>query len=563
LGKEGKEREMLLFFFLLLCAESAGGVVLPSRQTGQYALETYHTVDVKVGTPGRLMTLRLDFNSALLVTKIPLQVVSRSYSPFGGGSDVVHFGGRDYRVLVKHDGGAMAAALGCPSCDGVLGLGSGSRVWLYSEETVFTAGAQLLDEELLAFTRGLGDDRGRVICLPGFTNLCTASATVRNHPVVVFFGLPASKTIVPKPVFEDYTLGLSITRNDAEDFGDLDFTFPVVPGTGKSNGFTLRRQDLVSKSRRGGLDLLLQSGGVDNTTVVLSQSSWRSLLMKKNHQTGTMQITSWSVNKHWSVHALLTLLVESVLFLYWILTPSGAWEMSYKPMWKIGAEAAGAILAVVTYALPATQTALQGHVEVNIFVGAMLVNQILWQIYAGLVSLGVAADFFGDLTLPFLGKGNGKERRKRRRMHPRVYLAMNMANQTILLILAWLLVIETRVETLGGFFSLLFVLILLGNLVYHLLLVGYVPTGDKRTFVWVLYWINALVIVLVGVIVVEIHVLAPFVERFIPMAARFIPLVSVVVYAALILLASSAAKLRSQFELFMRQTMVSKRGKNK
>jgi len=469
----------------------------------------------------------------------------------------VHFGGRDYRVLAKQDGGAMAAALGCPRCDGVLGLGSGSRIWLYSEETVFTAGAQLLDEELLAFTRGLGDDKGRVVCLPGFPNLCTARGVVRGHDVMVYFGLPATRTRVPKVVFDAYSLGLNIGHNDPEDWGDLEFTFPVIPGSGRANSFRLRREDIVTKSRRGGLDLLLESGGLDDTTVILSQSSWRSLLIRKNHQTGTIQTTSWSVSKHWSVYALLTLLVESVLFLYWILTPSGAWEMRYKPIWKIGAEAAGAILAVVTYALPATQTALQGHIEVNIFVGAILINQILWQIYAGLVSLGVAADFFGDLS--FLGK----ERGKRRRMHPRVYLAMNMANQTILLILAWLLVIETRVETLGGFFSLLFVLILLGNLVYHLLLVGYVPTGDKRTFVWILYWINALVIVLVGVIVVEIHVLAPFVERFIPMAARFIPLVSVVVYAALVLLASSAAKLRSEFELFMRQTAVSRRGKIK
>ncbi len=570
---------LFLLSILLLGVNAVWGDVIPSRMEGQYAIETFHVVELRVGTPGRLMKLRLDFNSARLVTKIPLSAVSTSYSPFGGGSDVINFAGNDYRLLTDADGGALAASLGCPSCDGVLGLGEGSRLYLYGEETTYTAGAQLVDEDLVAFLRQLPDNSGDVRCLPGFSNICTAQAEIYGQPVLVYFGLPSTKTVVPKSIYEAYTAGLSVSKNDADDFGDLHFTFPSIVGSGDANHFTLRRQDIVSKSRRGGLDLMLESGMADPSTVILSQSAWRSFLLRKNHKTGRMQITSWVVNKHWSVYSLLTLLFESILFLYWVLTPSGAWSLDPKAAWKVAAETAGAALAIVTYVLPSTQTALAGHAEINIFIGSVLANQLLWQAYAGFVTLGLARDFFGDLTILSGNSGNSGKKNsspiiganafapvgvgkmgKPLKIRPRVYLAMNMANQTILILLAFMLVIETRVETLGGFFACLFVLILTGNLCYHLLLISYIPTGNRITFAWSLYWVNAIVIVLIGFLIIDLAVLSPFIERFLSnLVSRYVSVASFVVYAAVILLASSAAKLRSEFELYIQSNV----GKNK
>ena len=272
--------------------------VLPSRMEGQYAAESFHTVEIKVGTPCRLMRLLVDFNSNLLVTREPIQLFSRSFSPAFGGSDVVHFGGKDYRVIVAADGGAMAAALGCASCDGVLGLGAGTKIWAQASESIFTAGAVLLDEELIAFSRSTGG-LGVVQCLPGFTNLCTTPALLEGKPVLVYFGIPSVKTLVPPGIFLDYTAGLNIEVNDQRDWPNLHFKFPAMPNPSNpfndnANRFDLRREDIVTKSRRSGYDLLLGSS-MNNSTVILPRSAWRSFMIRKNWISGTVQIVPWKV----------------------------------------------------------------------------------------------------------------------------------------------------------------------------------------------------------------------------------------------------------------------------
>ncbi len=567
---------LTLFFVVITSTVLVDGDVLPSRMEGQYASESLHTVSIKVGTPCKLMRLLIDFNSNKLVTRIPVQTFSRSFSPAFGGSDVVHFGGKDYRVLVTADGGLLAAGLGCPSCDGVLGLGSGSKIWLQADESIFTAGAVLLDEELIAFsrsTRGIGV----VQCLPGFTNICTAPAVLEGMSVIVFFGVASTKTKVPLTIFNEYTSGLNVGVNDPEDWGNLRFKFPALPKPGDpssddSNHFTLRREDIVTKSRKTGYDLLLDSSG-NTSVVVLSRSAWRSFMIRKNWITGTAQIVSWKVRKHWTVYALIVLLVTACLFLYWKLSPSGAWNIAYKAGWKVLAEGCGTTLAILTYALPTSQTALEGHVEVNIFLGCVLINMFLWQLFSCLVYFELADNFFGKVSITLedvskpagikgdIGMAEGEiwdhaPDVRVRYLNPRLWTVMGLSNETTVLILSLLLIMETRVETLGNFFILLFSLILLFNIMYHLLIALNIPTGDRWRFAWALYWTNAVIILVVGLIIVEVHMMSPFIERFIPAFPRIVPYVSAIVYAAVLPVASACARFRSLYEESMREEAI-------
>lgn len=557
--------------------DTAGADVLPARMEGQYAAESFHTVEIKVGTPCRLMRLLIDFNSNSLVTRVPVQVFSRSYSPAFGGSDVVHFGGKEYRVATFADGGSLAASMGCATCEGVIGLGAGSKIWVQSDEAIFTAGAVLMEEELIAFSR-YSRGLGVVQCLPGFTNLCTAPAFLEGKPVVVYFGLPVDKTLVPPDVFLDYTAGMNVEVNPPRDWPNLHFKFPANPNPSNpahddANRFDLRREDIVTKSRRSGYDLLLGSS-MSNTTVVLSRSAWRSFMIRKNWISGTAQIVPWRVRKHWSAYSLIGMLGTSILFLYWKLSPSGAWNVAYKAGWKVFAEALGFALAITTYALPMSQTALDGHVEVNIFFGCVLANMFLWQLFSCLIYFGVAENFLGHVTVPVGRKGLNPQARGRqqadsdnagsifpkvtqwnysqditvRRLNPRLWTVMSLSNETTVLTAGLLLVMETRIETLGNFFVLLFALVLLFNITYHLIVALNIPTGDRWRFAWALYWTNSVIVLAVGIIIVEVHIMAPFIARFIPAFPRIVPYVGVVVYAAALMLASTCAKFRSVYE---------------
>lgn len=85
------------------------------------------------GTPERELLLVLDFaGQSLVVSSAPSRRTSgdvagsnpadwsSSYSPSGGGSDLVRLSGHRYRLPTTFDTTA-AAVMGCPACNGVLG----------------------------------------------------------------------------------------------------------------------------------------------------------------------------------------------------------------------------------------------------------------------------------------------------------------------------------------------------------------------------------------------------------------------------------------------------------
>ncbi len=533
-------RGTLCLFVILPCV--IYGVVFPSRMEGQYAIESFHTVELKIGTPCKAVRLVVDFASTGVKTKLLLPLISRSFSPALGGSDVIHFGGHNFRVPVVLDGGAQAEALGCADCLGSIGIGPGSKLWLYFQDVIFTPGSVIIDEPLIAYTSQAAGD-GWFDCLPAMTNLCTVSgAGVTGKsgfsddplvgkvkiPVTIRFGIASFATIVPPTLYEAFTQGRNIQKNsNPDDWPDIVFDIPATAGGGDDNRLTLRSEDIVTASRRTGHDLLLKPGS-DATTVILGRSAWRSFMLRRRMDTGEAQVVSWCSRKHWTNYGLFLIAATSILFVYWKLSPSGGWKtpgqaVTWGPMWKILSSALIATLGIVTYALPMTQKALKGHLDVNIFVGTVLGNMILWQIFAAVVYLaGGGGRILGSYMVPTGGEAsppppppppqpvttlssvtpssmrfrpsNGEfvttiEDRApaSSRMPlplvylvPRLWVIMSAANETVIILIALMAFAETRAESLGTFFILLASLFLLYNLTYHAIVAFFISTSNTQ-----------------------------------------------------------------------------------
>jgi hypothetical protein len=609
--------------------------IFPTTLEGKYAIESKFTVTIKVGTPCQPMRLVVDMASTGLTTKLPLPMISRSFSPAMGGSDIIHFANHNFRVPVTVDGlNAKAASLMCSDCDGSIGIGPGSKLWLYFQDAIFTPGSVILEEPLIAYTSLSGtSDRGWFNCLPAMPNICTVSdpglrvttgfktdslvGRVTMTGMTLMFGLASQVTIVPQPIYQAYTQGRNIQLNsDPNEWPDIEFKIPASAGGGNRNSVTLRAEDIVTRSRRTGYDLLLAPGPVGSTTVVFGISAWRSMMLRRRMDTGEAQVISWQSRKHWSTYALVMLYIVPIMFVFWKLSPAGSWKVAgqaptYGPMWKILCSGFAALIGMLTYGLPNTQQALEGSLDFNIFLGCTLGLSILWQIFAAVAYLsGGAGGVLGyyvvysekrtNLDNPstvglFLPKPDMAPLREPAAndlptplvyLTPRLWVIMAVANETVIILTMILILIERRAESFGSFFVLLASLFLIFNLVYYAIIAFFVSTGNdsgsvdynvdyrskgsrkrwgfegvraKKTrwsFVWLLFWVCTAVVIIASFVFVEIHVMQPFIERHILRFPRVSPYISVFVYASALILAIRWANHRVIYEELTKAKMI-------
>lgn len=607
--------DILIWCFLLAGLSQAA--IFPTIMEGEYAIENFYTVDLMVGTPPRSLRLAVNFSSTGITTAQPIPLLSRSYSPALGGSDVVHFDGDNIRVPLSVDGGYRAKLLGCSDCDGAIGIGAGANIWLYYTEAIFTAGSVVLDERLGAYDYK-SSGKGEFECLPGVPNLCLTYPNVRvtsgfksdksvgrvSGLVRVNFGYPVPKTIVPPWLYHAFTQGRNVQKNPGPgDWPDLEFEVPTISGTGDTNKFVIRSEDLVTRSRRTGYDLLL-APGPDDVTVIIGTNAARSFMFKRSWHTGVGQVVSWEVRKHWSAYALVMMIVGSVLFVYWKLSPSAEWKVpgqgaTYGPFWKILASFTGGSLLIITYALPNTQTALSSYLDFNVYIGAFIANMILWQIFgAALFLFGGSMRLLGYHALPITTKDTLASRDSLLRMGdgmsphytedgpfpsaypaasripqryvyltPRLWIVISVANESVLLMMLLLVFLETRTDTLGTFFTVILVFGVLFNMLYHMMIAFFVNTrteadqpylkttirGERRrstrwSFTWLLFWVSIGTLFVVGLILAQIHIVQPFVERHVTRFPKLIIYTTAFAYGAGLLLAISWARQRVIYE---------------
>lgn len=308
--------------------------IIATRMVGTHLDEEIHTVRALVGTPARELWLAIDFASdTLYVSTAPTKGAvagniatsnpadwSSSYSDVDGGSDLIRLSGRRVRVPVVYD--STAATLGgCPACNGVLGVGAGSPLWLVWNHATFSAGAVTLGYKQ---PQVKGEGRARISCTYLEPDLCVSTASVYGTDYGVRFKFNSSYTLVPWAVYDSYVGSRSISTTPASEWPTLDLVFDSAEAPLDPRQPTLRivPQSLLGNSRAGGAQTLLlrRSPDPNSDTIILGRSVWRSLMMYREFDTGRAIIQSFASEKRYPTWALFLAVGVALIMARWWTT---------------------------------------------------------------------------------------------------------------------------------------------------------------------------------------------------------------------------------------------------
>jgi hypothetical protein len=369
--------------------------------------ESIHVVELKAGTPRTTLRLALDYEGVGVTTITPYsEEISSTYSPAGGGSDEVIIAGKRVRLPFTADP-LRVAELGCSTCEGLLGVGASSPLWIVWKEATFGSGAISLDglahtvKDAERFNRMeiREQKRNAIACDVGFSGLCRTEALVGPDKELntVIFSFESSRTLVPPSVYDAYTAGKNIFDTPRDKWPDLDFEFTTLTNTSKDAVLEarVRRHDIVASTHTGSPELLLAPQTDFPNTTFLGRPAWRSFFVFKDWETNEAKIFNWKVEKDLTHYARFILATSGFLLMWWKGTPSGEWGLAWKfrPFKMVGCVLIS-VLSIVTIWIDGTRCALLGFTPVDIYaqvftystllllVPAVLIHLLMWQGYS-------------------------------------------------------------------------------------------------------------------------------------------------------------------------------------
>lgn len=605
----------------------AQGDLLPSYATGKYVHKIVWVVKIHVGTIKKEIKAVVDRTGSKLITVFPIdKVVSKSYSSYAGGSDIVLIG--EQEVLFEHElNPALPSELGCPSCQAVLGVGAGSPIWLHFDKVLYTPGSILLDESADSFDY-LTSDRGYVECELAMPEICVTSGRIFGMDVRVVFGANEPSLLLPPDLFDQYVNGKSLKTNAPGDWEDIRIKFPAIAGTGDDNVLVIQREHLVSPSEGQGYHLLVDKSPIPDT-VIIGRSARLNVMIQIEQTRGRAKITSIKVSKHYSTSGLLAGILIALIFEFWRQTPIGTWEdFNFASPYKVASMGITVVASVAIYSAEEYQSALNPFPVVNVYVGVMVFGMIVWNIGVILmyftstsrnilgwvvkerkVLLGKVKDnvntrswngvynvsenkkkenfkSVGDLCAPkdrnvryddnirsrgkcsvveddasvanrieradnqdkskrvwtekqkksaeksiedivFSGDSDSDQRETKKAnsakdspeavyekvyFNARLWIVASVAMESALLVLTFLIVVETRTEALWGLAGTLFILYILYRLMYNAFIIATLGRG-KRSFVWSGFVVYLVLVIIATLLVAQKYVVGPTVER--------------------------------------------------
>lgn len=574
-----------LLIVLLICANMGcpRADLIPSRMEGQYLPEDIHVVRLVVGTPGRTMRFALDFSDRFMRIARPL--TSATFSHTAGGTDVVHVGRRRLRLPLRVDPEA-AERLGCPTCDGTLGVGSASPLWLFYGSATFTPGAVLLGTTPAPIAAARG---GYSRCLGPHPTLCITEAQVHGHRYMVDLSFRTAETLVPMRVYDRFVGTRSVGKDPSHRWDPLRIHF--LGGTEVAIG----AHNLVAMEKNG-VRRLMVGLSPRNDTIYPGRTALRSMMIRRDFLRGTAKIIQWDTRKHRTATPLILTVVLSALFMHWTLTrdgmlpsPDGQPRQHLYPDRAV-LEVVGAGLVVVAYYLPTVREAVRINPTFDAFVFFGVLVFLTWEWAAVAIYWWSASVVVGDLyarkpktegppgtpipasrnpaqvrqrrASPFTKTGaTGRDiRGPRRRPRPipigrshfvvrsRLALIRKAAHAVVLVLGILILATEARTDSFAVAAAAIFSLILVFVILYHLLMTVYHSFGYDRIGLWVLFLGTLLIMFVITVVLTYGEVVLPYFERRLFTAQWMVTLFVVIVYGAVVLVAASVSEVEIRKE---------------
>jgi len=364
-------------------------------------------VEIKAGTPRTTLRLALDYEGEGVTTVVPYnEEISSTYSPIGGGSDEVIIAGKRLRLPFTSDP-SRVEELGCSSCEGLLGVGASSPLWVVWKEVTFGSGAislgdlayELRDAERFNRMEIRTQKKNAIACDVGFPGLCRTEALVgpNKEPNTVIFSFESSRTLVPPTVYDAYTSGLNIFDNGRDEWPDLGFEFTVLTNDSKDGSLhaRIRNHDIVASTQKGTPELLIFPQTDYPNTTFIGRPAWRSFFVFKDWVTNEARVFNWKVEKEFTHYGRFILAVSGLVFMWWKGTETGEWAIKWR--FRAFRITASVVLCVFTFAtiwIDSTRSALLGFTLMDIYLQmfsyllmfflacCILVHLMMWQGYS-------------------------------------------------------------------------------------------------------------------------------------------------------------------------------------
>lgn len=598
-------RILLLALLLVACCR---GAIIASRMEGRYPTQDIHVARLVVGTPGHTLRLALDFSDRYIRVARPMN--SATYSHTAGGTDVIQVGRRRLRLPVRVDPEA-AANLGCSSCDGTLGVGSASPLWLFYGSASFTRGSVLLDYGVpspISATIG-----GHCQCLGPHPTLCMTEAEVHGDRYRVDLSFRTAETLVPMPVYERFVGLRSVGRDPSSHWDPLQIHFLAADG-GPGTEVSIAAHNLVVMEKNS-VRRLMVGLSPQNDTIYLGRTAWGSIMVYRNFVRGTAKIVQFDTRKHRTVAPLILLNVLSLIFIHWKLTRDGMLPSPdgvprarlYQDRSVL--EILGSGLTIVVYYLPPIREAVRISPTFDAYVFFGTATMLTWEALAVAMYWWDAGAVLGEIYVrkpkaepPAKPKGgipsshNPAERRRttvvsrRRRLaspftitgatwrdiqplpprrRPRIVaiershfpvrcrlaLIREVAHEIVLLLGILILSTETRTDSFAVALAAIFSLILTFFLIYNFLMAVYHLFGYDRQGLWILFLGTLLILLVTTVVLTFGQVVRPYLERRLFSSTWLVDTFTIILYGTVVLVASSVAEAEIRKERKYFQTL--------
>jgi hypothetical protein len=380
---------------------SRGTVIIASRMEGKYKYSVAQVVKASVGTPSKELRLVVSFATHLTHLPFGFHRTSTSYAhsdqytnnhinssissgkngriyTSARGSDLLRVAGTVVRVPVVEriaEGDAFFDDANCPDCDGILGMGSGSPLWLRWSAAAIGPGPIFLDPDPPNDTGGARRERSFVPCVEdaalsipsndeGDFNdpVCAVRGRVFGKEYIIDLSMWSPMTVVPREVYWKYAGSRTISGSTHYPWGSSHLggkqpaasSSPPEPRARKYQApsymrmserdewdaleielvddrrggpVTIRAEDIVVDTGLGGRMLLMTPDDGPATghgrIIRLGRSAMYSLAVEVRPGSMRALVYYWDVRKAYAPVSLLLMLLLEVLTVRWMLTPRG------------------------------------------------------------------------------------------------------------------------------------------------------------------------------------------------------------------------------------------------
>lgn len=483
---------LALFFARASADDIIPGRLSESRGSGGGIFE----IQVRLGTPPKDVRLGGDFSMGTLVlAQSPLAAsFSATLTPVGY-ADMLHIGNAHYVFPLSVDYSAVANT--CPQCDGIIGLGGNSPLWLFWRSIKVSVSGVRLEEASV---------KEGVMCSQPDPIFCNATGTVYGKNVRVLFAMDEPVTRMPYELFRELRDG----RNLRDDWPALEIT---LDGTGPAH----RRKiiipgDQVLRTTFGEPEMLtVRQQQTNSSAIVIGYEALRAMSLHRDFNTGFMRVEHRITQRNLTILQSIFVVIPWAMFFYWKLV---------KPLFRITPEILGLhpmmvtmhiALDIMTILLPflfffqrGTLYALTEDILMTVLLGSVVVVSSAWLALSLVNEILRASEFHGTFGSEFVRLSGAAERlifkkhfsydpsagnidwRSRLRV-ARAMIVHQWARDVNLLITLWFIMLAVSPDTLR---SVAYVIIFFFMFVIMFgACIGCVPFSTYETSALWLFWI--------------------------------------------------------------------------